>query len=262
MQALKDMLTRRHRPDPPPSSSLPDSPPVFCLPYVRQQQQWDCGVACILSLLRHYGLDSSHAELRRLLNSDSVWSIDILLLLHQLGLTVQYFTTTLGPNPAHRDKAYYASDWQADEARVQRGFQLAADAGIPVHQSSLSTADFLSLLSPPPPPLPAQFLLLLVDPRYLHCPHCQSSPAALSLSAQQFSGHFILCTHRDRQLAAGGVGVDVVHYMDPSGGCERGCVCGLSWLEMARRSEGTDEDIILVSGRRQQQQQQQSDAMT
>ena len=43
----------------------------------------------------------------------------------------------------------------------------------------------------------------------------------------------------------------LVWYMDPaSDGCAE-CVCSESWIERARKSDGTDEDCIVILGRDQ-----------
>ena len=49
---------------------------------------------------------------------------------------------------------------------------------------------------------------------------------------------------------SGGGGVRLLWYMDPaSDGCAE-CVCSESWMERARKSDGTDEDCIVIMGHR------------
>ena len=218
------------------------------VPHVRQQADWDCGLACALSVLRTFGLSShSYAELQSRVGTESVWSIDLVLLLHALGLDVSYHTTTLGVNPTHARMHYYEQDWQADHARVVAAFARAADLGIPVQQQSLSSAAFLSLL----PPLTNAVALVLVNPAFLHCAAC-GTHAQSALSGEGFTGHFIVCTGVERRRGVSGGEVELVTYVDPASACAV-CRVGASWLEQARRADGTDEDCIVITGRRSAQ---------
>jgi hypothetical protein len=169
-----------------------------------------------------------------------VWTIDLVLLLHSLGLSLSYSTITVGVNPSHQAKRYYSADWAGDLLRVQQRFTTATSLSIPVHHSSIDVASFLSLLSTHP-------VLVLVNPAFLHCPACHTHS---SLSPLSFTGHFIVCVGMERRKGIGGLTeVEMVRYMDPASDCVE-CVVGVQWLERARKADGTDEDVVVIQGRR------------
>ena len=73
-------LRRLRAPPPPPPPGSPPPPSVLPadVPHVRQEHNWDCGLACALSALRCMGADRTVtlATLRRLCPTRSVWTVD------------------------------------------------------------------------------------------------------------------------------------------------------------------------------------------
>ena len=234
----------------PHSSPSPLSPFLLSgvlptVPHVRQLSEWDCGLACAVSLLQRFSLPSSYPHLLSSLNTQSIWSIDLLLLLHTAGLDVSLYTTYPGVNPSHATDHYYTPTWDADTPRVTHLFTLAAQLHIPVHRQSLSPSAFLALLSPPTPHL----LLVLVNPTLLHCVGCAAHHSTAAMLRGGFTGHFIIVTGVEKRRGVGGVEVEVVRYVDPASDCNE-CAVGAQWLEQARKAEGTDEDCIVIAGLR------------
>ena len=97
----------------------------------------------------------------------------------------------------------------------------------------LSTTELSELL------LSGHVLLLLVDHRFLHCSSCCSTAErSQRRAAPEFSGHFVLAVSLDPATGT-------VRFLDPDG---RHTLCSapLAELDEARRSDGTDEDVIIV----------------
>ena len=255
MQALRSLLSF-------PSPSAADVPPPStsppAVPHTRQGAEWDCGLACVLSLLAARRIPTTLPHLRALLTSNSIWSIDLLALLSRYHFRAVLYTVYAGANPSHSDKSFYSAEWGDDSERITRLFQTYETAvgsgGVRVERRSL-TADAVydSVVS-------GHIVLLLVDARYLQCPHCRTHQS--STLASHFLGHFVLLTRIERRSGAAmrngnrfissgveaGDAVRLVWYMDPaSDGCAE-CVCSESWMERARKSDGTDEDCIVILG--------------
>ena len=70
------------------------------LPHVRQSFNWDCGLACVLMILRGMGATRCDLPAMRLLcPTTSIWTVDLAHLLCRFGLDVTFCTVTLGANP-------------------------------------------------------------------------------------------------------------------------------------------------------------------
>lgn len=263
MQALKNLL-HHHHPPPPVPFTLPALPPPSsppAVPHTHQNAEWDCGLACLHSLLAYHHIPTTLPYLRSLLTTDSIWTVDLLALLSHYHLRAILYTTYSGANPSHSNKQFYSPAWHEDTARITHLFQLydtpAGSGGVRVDRRSLPADTVYEWVER------GSVVLLLVDPRYLHCPHCHTHQS-LTL-ASHFYGHFILLTrieHRTtttQQSTLGGYGrrssgvergevdsVRLVWYMDPASDTCAECVCSEIWMERARKSDGTDEDCIVI----------------
>uniref|UniRef100_A0A452Z8I3 Guanylyl cyclase n=1 Tax=Aegilops tauschii subsp. strangulata TaxID=200361 RepID=A0A452Z8I3_AEGTS len=79
------------------------------VPHVQQAFTWDCGLACVLMVLRTLGLDCCHgiAELEKLCRTTSVWTVDLAYLLHKFSVNFSFFTVTIGANPQYSAETFY-----------------------------------------------------------------------------------------------------------------------------------------------------------
>ncbi|KAJ2780420.1 hypothetical protein GGI18_003822, partial [Coemansia linderi] len=93
---------------------------------ILQQDSWDCGLACVCMVLRAFGYPTcTIAQLTRHANTSSVWTIDLVYLLHRfLKADFTYYTKFLGVNPEHSQHGFYQG-LDDDEARVMRLFACA-----------------------------------------------------------------------------------------------------------------------------------------
>jgi len=186
--------------------------------------------------------------LRHICGTTSIWTIDIAHLLRHFNLQVKFFTITLGANPAYADEKFYKEHMHTDEVRVHQLFKLAQEAGIEVHQRSLPLEELKEVCSSS-----KALVLILVDKRVLQAGNSSSNNNAVA------SGHanrLLCCGVLSNLVRTGYVGHYVLLYdynavtgefsmRDPASSTSRTTVKEAT-LERARKSFGTDEDVIIV----------------
>jgi hypothetical protein len=114
------------------------------LPHVKQSFNWDCGLACVETVLRAVGDETSADELRAQAATASVWTIDLAFLLEKHGLSVRYFTSQLGVNPAFEQESFYYERLRDDRERVERLFRQALSAGRPQIEEAVVSREALA----------------------------------------------------------------------------------------------------------------------
>ena len=70
---------------------------AMLVPHVEQQEDWDCGLACVGMVLSALGLPleaTTQPRLRMRLSSSEVWTIDLAYLLSDFGVDAEYCTAT------------------------------------------------------------------------------------------------------------------------------------------------------------------------
>jgi hypothetical protein len=95
------------------------------IPHVRQLFNWDCGLACVLMVLR--ALRLQHLDmptLRHLCPTKSIWTVDLAHLLRACGVDVTFLTVTLGANQAYAGEHFYVETMRDDQERVERLFRV------------------------------------------------------------------------------------------------------------------------------------------
>ncbi|KAJ2645254.1 hypothetical protein GGF44_000023 [Coemansia sp. RSA 1694] len=143
---------------------------------ILQQDSWDCGLACVCMVLRAFGYTTcTISQLTRHANTDSVWTIDLVYLLHQfLQADFTYYTKCLGINPEHTQHDFYRDGLDEDEARVMRLFACARrDPALHIVQIVIPLIDLKRFL------VHRQYVaILLVDNTLLKCIACERSHLA------------------------------------------------------------------------------------
>lgn len=209
------------------------------VPYVVQSYSWDCGVACAEMALRARGAKQiSCQDLIAMLNSKSVWSIDLAYLLHRFGLRITFFTITKGVHPAYRKQAFYRRRFPLDTNRVVELFDRAEQDGIDVVQRSVPLSEICHAVLEQ-----SVLVLVLVDKRFLECSICDKNPdptrpGYAPRDYPGFLGHYVL-------IYAYHPGTKKFLIKDPSRRRET-CVISTDILEQGRRAFGTDQDIIFI----------------
>ncbi|GJQ10865.1 hypothetical protein GpartN1_g2656.t1 [Galdieria partita] len=230
---------------------------VPLVPHCRQSFYWDCGLACSYMILRYYGLQVPITELYEKFWTQSVWTIDLVHLLHIYGLQLTYCTTTLGVRMEYSKQEFYQPHFEADKIRVQRLFGTAKSHNLKILKKSVSLEELKKRLARgcflrnysnntgfQNSSERRELLLLLVDKRLLKCNLCQRKTSLLNwfrkLCYPGFLGHYVVlwgyCPRKD-----------IFWYSDPAS-CQRFCTMRSEVLEQCRKSYGTDEDLVIVHG--------------
>ncbi|EFJ51379.1 hypothetical protein VOLCADRAFT_57258, partial [Volvox carteri f. nagariensis] len=196
----------------------------------------DCGLACVQMILQASGFPHcDYRILRQFCSTTSIWTVDLAHLLRRFGLAVSFFTITLGPNPAYADESFYMENMEDDERRVSQLFIDAAHAGIVVQQRSVSSEELQAwMLSG------SCLIIVLVDKRKLDpwlaaADMCLPALCGMELG---YSGHYVLLVGYEAASQEFVVRDPAAHQSELR--------VSAAALDAARRSFGTDEDILVV----------------
>ncbi|XP_048495520.1 guanylyl cyclase 1 isoform X2 [Beta vulgaris subsp. vulgaris] len=204
------------------------------VPHVKQLSNWDCGLACVLMVLQTIGINncSLHA-LEDLCDTRSIWTVDLAYLLQSFSVVFSYFTVTLGANPNFSVESFYKLPHDLD--RVDMLFQKSIEAGIRIECRSFSQEEVsLSILSG------RYIAIVLVD-------QCKLSQLWLEDihvsdfcgSNLGYTGHYVVICGYDTDK-------DEFEIRDPASARKYQKISS-KHLDEARKSFGTDEDLLLIS---------------
>lgn len=177
---------------------------------VRQSETWDCGIACLQMLLPHHNDDTS------ILQTQSVWTADLVWYLHQHESRFLFVTKSLWPNPEWKELAYYKQAYSDDWDRVTR--RVGDMQHAPILQTSISIDAVRTFIQ-----RDDCVAIALVDHNVLLN---QSLP---------YAGHYI--------LLAGIKDEDTLVVYNPATDVTP-TYLSLETFERAWRAQGTDEDIV------------------
>ena len=221
--------------------------------YIPQRSSWDCGLACVcmaLSALRAQR-PMNTAATDELLTSErrTVWTVDLLLLLHRLAppsTAITLTTTCAGaPPPSHFALPFYAHA-PGDAERVPAAFASAAAAHLDVREERAPLAPVLAELA-----ARTAVYVALVDLRLLTCTGCCEVHTARAAAraavggapspGSTYAGHYVLLF--GYSAASGRLA-----YYDPAPDASPlGCECDAAVCERAWAEAGTDFDLIRVA---------------
>ncbi|CAH1800809.1 unnamed protein product [Owenia fusiformis] len=208
------------------------------VPHVAQEQSWDCGLACMQMVCRFLGKDDSKIteDCKKLNIPTSIWTIDLALLAQYYGIQHKFTTVTLGVDKSYATESFYQSKLDTDEKRVNALFTGAEDKGLIIEKRSVETDDILKHIAS------GNILIILVDWCHLYCNWCDrqcvSMCGNIGKCFKSYHGHYIVvCGYNKDQRT--------VQYKNPSYN-EELCCCSLSAFDTARKSFGTDEDILFI----------------
>ncbi|XP_025092688.1 protein GUCD1-like isoform X2 [Pomacea canaliculata] len=214
---------------------------MITVPLVQQYYSWDCGLACVSMVLSHFHIPTSEVytkDLDFLQCGESIWTIDLAYLLARYKLPHQLCTITLGANSDYATKLFYKGSFGKDEERINRMFKDAEKEGVCVEKRSVSLDEIIHHLSQ------NNIAIVLTDWCYLECLWCHSQIrrsclCCLDLCHATYQGHYIVLCGFDRRKG-------LLFYKNPNAHGEDVCCCRLDKFEKARKSHGTDEDILFV----------------
>ncbi|KAJ8930559.1 hypothetical protein NQ314_016621 [Rhamnusium bicolor] len=186
--------------------------------HYKQKYNWDCGVSCVLMVLARKNRQEFLKNFTQICKSED--SIKV----------------TLGVHEGYRGNTFYHNVLTKDENRVNARFRNAENVGIFVKKSSLSLIDILAHLVNGP-------IIVLTNARILSCDICKFNKISSELRKcipwpTPYQGHYIIICGYD-------IHVRKVFYRNPSFG-DHVCTMPLETLDHARKSYGTDEDIIFI----------------
>ncbi|KAJ2666980.1 hypothetical protein IW148_000399 [Coemansia sp. RSA 1199] len=215
---------------------------------VLQQYEWDCGLACVSMIVRAFGATCTVEQLARDVHTQSVWTIDLAMLLRTRlpRADFTYYTTCIGVNPQHSESMFYSSELDDDWRRVIALFSAArVEQTVRVVELELPLLDLKRFV------VHRQYVaILLVDTPVLTCTLCSghhrrsrsAAPRMLSwlrrTSTTPFVGHYVL-------VIAYVPALDMFVYRNPALP-EEFCLAPAATVDAARRRPGTDHDCIIL----------------
>jgi len=217
---------------------------------VLQKYSWDCGLACVQTLLRACGAPG-YESLYSMVTPGNLWTIDLAFLLWKFGVDFSYCTTCIGVNIDHSNLDFYAATLAEDAPRVNKLFSDAQDIGMKVENRSLDVTTVRSHIKQGLP------VIVLIDASVLRWDYPLQEvdfPDAAGLSSSssdlnfdsnlavepplpEYVGHYILVVDYHDET-------DEFAYFDPNFLSEKRIKSDV--LDKARKSSGTDEDILFI----------------
>lgn len=205
------------------------------VPHIKQEHTWDCGLACVLMVLRTLGINHYDIEdLEAFCNTNSIWTVDLAYLLHKFSISFSYITVTLGANPKFSLESFYEKQLGDDIVRVNMLFKKSQEAGINIECRSIK-GDEIALLI-----MSGKYVIIALVDQYVLS---QSWTEDLYISdfysgPSGYTGHYIVICGYDALR-------DEFEIRDPASSRNHGTISSIC-LEKARKSFGTDEDILLI----------------
>lgn len=206
------------------------------VPHVHQLCNWDCGLACILMVLRTLGIEHCDIHsLGKLCSTTSIWTVDLAYLLHNFSVSFTFLTVTLGANPEFSMETFYKEQLPDDLGRVDSLFQKAIEAGINIQHRAISGKEISILI------LSGKYVAVaLVDKYKLSQSWLEDiCVSACYVGNPGYTGHYVVICGYDADA-------EEFEIRDPASSRKYERV-SMECLEEARKSFGTDEDILLVS---------------
>lgn len=214
------------------------------VPLVQQMYHWDCGLACakmVLQYLHPISDEEFQTILWKLNLTESVWTIDLAYLMHHIGIRHSLCTQTLGVDRGYRNQSFYRKHFDTEEHRVNQLFAKAETIGVMVEKRSVTVQEIQEHLAR------GHTAIVLVNAVLLLCDLC-STPVKyccfLPIGQKCFcrkpdyQGHFIVLCGYNKSLGS-------IFYNNPAY-ADRVCCTSIINFEEARKSYGTDEDILFV----------------
>ncbi|KAJ8979807.1 hypothetical protein NQ317_001297 [Molorchus minor] len=200
------------------------------LSHYKQKYNWDCGISCVLMVLPTKDRKDFLTNFGQICKSEgfnkSTWTIDICYLLKRYRIKHTFYTVTLGIHEGYRGNSFYHHVLTKDENRVNSRFETAKSVGIVVKKMLRFIVDHTSSSS--------QWAYNSID-------QCKNFKLELRKCIPwpiPYQGHYIVVCGYD-------VHTRKVFYRNPSFG-DHVCTMPLETLDQARKSYGTDEDIIFI----------------
>ncbi|KAK9282674.1 hypothetical protein L1049_010894 [Liquidambar formosana] len=206
------------------------------VPHIKQLCTWDCGLACVLMVLKTIGINDCNIQaLGELCHTTSIWTVDLAYLLHKFSVNFSYFTVTVGANPNFSDEIFYKEQLPNDLVRVDMLFQEALEAGIHIQCRSMSEEEISLFI------LSGKYIAIALVDQYKLSRSWLDNVCVPGFYGDKsgYTGHYVV-------ICGYNADTDEFEIRDPASSrkCER---ISSKCLEGARKSFGTDEDLLLIS---------------
>ncbi|XP_074041706.1 protein GUCD1 isoform X2 [Leptinotarsa decemlineata] len=210
------------------------------LSHFKQKYNWDCGVSCVLMVLPEKKKQKFLKNFTQICENEgfnkSTWTIDLCYLLKKFDIRHVFYTITLGVHEGYRGNSFYNNVLNKDEQRITARFKKAEGLGILIRKLSLSIAEIVTHLVNGP-------VIVLTNAKILTCDICKFNKISSEFRKcipwpTSYQGHYVVICGYD-------ISSRKFFYRNPSFG-DHVCTISMDLLDLARKSYGTDEDIIFV----------------
>ncbi|XP_027164055.1 protein GUCD1 isoform X1 [Coffea eugenioides] len=211
------------------------------VPHINQQYTWDCGLACVLMVLRTLGINSGDIqELEGLCCTTSIWTVDLAYLLQKFSVKFSYFTVTFGANPNFLGETFYKDQLPSDLLRVDMLFKKARDAGINIECRSINGEEIASMV------LSGNYIVIALIDQYILSRSWIKDVCISGIydDCPGYTGHYVIICGYD-------AATDEFEIRDPASSSKHERMTSRR-LEEARKAFGTDEDLLLISLEKEQ----------
>jgi len=200
--------------------------------HVQQQYNWDCGIACVAMILKACGQTPAWDDLIHSVGTESVWTIDLAILLHNRSIKFLFITKLAGVEQNHGHFTFYKDHFDNDSVRVSNLFHQASACSMPIQEASIGEEKLIKLAKSN-----HIAVILLVNFKILD-PQSPDQSSSCVASRESYQGHYIiLCGFDDVR--------EVFMYRDPAKP-EGVFLVSKQRLHFARISHGTDEDLLVI----------------
>lgn len=103
--------------------------------HIKQEYEWDCGLACVRMVLQALGsLNEGNFQIacQQLGFGTNVWTIDLASVLTYFNAKYIFYTETFGVDMSYQNNSFYEDTFKVDEQRVKRLFSCAEDLNLKV----------------------------------------------------------------------------------------------------------------------------------
>ncbi|TXG49886.1 hypothetical protein EZV62_025761 [Acer yangbiense] len=164
----------------------------------------------------------------------SIWTVDLAYLLQKFNIRFSYFTVTFGANPNYSVETFYKEQLPNDLERVDMLFQKARGAGINIECSSIGGVEISQMI------LSGNYIAIALVDQYKLSQSWMEDVIIPGFYGNDsgYTGHYVVICGYDADA-------DEFEIRDPASSRIHERVSSKR-LEEARKSFGTDEDILLV----------------
>jgi len=121
------------------------------VPHIGQEENWDCGLACLKMVLHaaRPGMDPArltNTALLQITQTRSIWTVDLAYALRSFDIAFTFFTISSRVNKTAFHGLPFYKEIESDEERVNRCFNEAAQSSVQISVRSISGEELRDIL--------------------------------------------------------------------------------------------------------------------